>query len=122
MTLDGAATMDDDLSAVEPVGGGGRPPTGERRRAPPTDPDASSWRSSTRDGADVLTMRGDDDGGGDGSVAVTAGGVEIVDESGGALLRGEFDEEANGPASFPIRGGARCGMKSCRMGPGVTSG
>ena len=98
MTLDGAATMDDDLSAVEPVGGGGRPPTGERRRAPPTDPDASSWRSSTRDGADVLTMRGDDGGDGDGSVAVTAGGVEIVDESGGALLRGEFDEEANARA------------------------
>ena len=100
MTLDSAATMDDDLSAVEPVGGGGRPPTGERRRAPPTDPDASSWRSSTRDGADILTMRGDDDGGGDGdgSVAVTAGGVEIVDESGGALLRGEFDEEANARA------------------------
>ena len=100
MTLDGAATMDDDLSAVEPVGGGGRPPTGERRRAPPTDPGASSWRSSTRDGADVLTMRGDDDGGGDGSGcgSVTAGGVEIVDESGGALLRGEFDEEANARA------------------------
>ena len=72
MTLDGAATMDDDLSAVEPVGGGGRPPTGERRRAP-TDPGgASSWRSSTRDGADVLTMRGDDGGDGDGGRAVTA--------------------------------------------------
>ena len=109
MTLDGAATTtdDDDLSAVEPVGGGGRPPTGERRRAP-TDPGASSsWRSSTRDGADVLTARGDDggDGVGDGVgdrdgvwVAVTAGGVEIVDESGGALLRGEFDEEANARA------------------------
>ena len=99
MTLDGAATMDDDLSAVEPVGGGGRPPTGERRRAP-TDPGgASSWRSSTRDGADVLTMRGDDGGDGDGVVgSVTAGGVEIVDESGGALLRGEFDEEANARA------------------------
>ena len=99
MTLDGAATLDDDLSAVEPVGGGGRPPTGERRRAP-TDPGgASSWRSSTRDGADVLTMRGDDGGDGDGVVgSVTAGGVEIVDESGGALLRGEFDEEANARA------------------------
>ena len=38
-------------------------------------------------------------GDGDGvRVAVTAGGVEIVDESGGALLRGEFDEEANARA------------------------
>jgi hypothetical protein len=47
--------MDEDLMAsVEPVGGGARPRTGGRTRVEPME-----WRSSKRDGADVLIA--DDD-------------------------------------------------------------
>ena len=92
--------MDEDLMAsVEPVGGGARPRTGGRTRVEPTE-----WRSSKRDGADVLITADESSSSSHPSAkredatnanVRTAGGVTIVNESGGALLDGSFDEDAN---------------------------
>ena len=91
--------MDEDLMAsVEPVGGGARPRTGGRTRVEPME-----WRSSKRDGADVLITADESSSSShpcakreDVNANVrTAGGVTIVNESGGALLDGSFDEDAN---------------------------
>lgn len=64
------------------------------------------WRSSKRDGADVLIAADDSSSSSHPSAkredatnvnanVRTAGGVTIVNESGGALLDGSFDEDAN---------------------------
>jgi|TARA_B110000483_G_C18010236_1_gene470850 hypothetical protein len=90
--------MDEDLMAsVEPVGGGARPRTGGRTRVEPME-----WRSSKRDGADVLITADESSSSShpsakreDTTNVRTAGGVTIVNESGGALLDGSFDEDAN---------------------------
>ena len=92
--------MDEDLMAsVEPVGGGARPRTGGRTRVEPME-----WRSSKRDGADVLITADESSSSSHPSAkredatnanVRTAGGVTIVNESGGALLDGSFDEDAN---------------------------
>ena len=62
------------------------------------------WRSSKRDGADVLITADESSSSSHPSAkredatnanVRTAGGVTIVNESGGALLDGSFDEDAN---------------------------